>query len=216
VEGLPEVAAVGQGGLLDILIPRDFGDTRQVYLSYAARQEGGEGTALGVGRLSADGTRLEEFRQIFEMEAGSSGGVHFGSRMVEARDGTIFLTIGERGAGMPAQDVARHEGAVVRLNRDGSPAGQGFGPDALPDLYSKGHRNPQGAALDAEGRLWVVEHGAKGGDELNLVEPGKQLWLAGDRLWPDLRRAQDRGGHRSAGDGTAGACTGTRPSRRPG
>ena len=173
ISGLPQVAAVGQGGLLDVLIPRDFAQSREVLLSYAVSQQGGgEGTALGIGRLSKDGTQLEGFRQLFEMRPGSSGGLHFGSRSVEAPDGTIFLTIGDRGAGQPAQDMSRHEGSVVRLSRDGTEMKATFGPGALPELYSKGHRNPQGAALDESGRLWVVEHGAQGGDELNLVEAG--------------------------------------------
>jgi glucose/arabinose dehydrogenase len=174
VSGLPQVAVIAQDGLLDILIPGDFARTREVLLSYSVEQPGGgAGTALGVGRLSQDGTRLEDSRAIFQMAEGSSGGRHFGSRIVEAPDGTLFLTIGERGAGAPAQDITRHEGSVVRLKRDGTPAGAGFAPGALPELYSKGHRNAQGAALDAQGRLWVVEHGARGGDELNLVEAGR-------------------------------------------
>ena len=189
ISGLPQVAAIGQGGLLDVLIPRDFAQSREILLSYAVAQAGGgAGTALGVGRLSDDGTRLEDFRQIFQMRPGGSGGRHFGSRMVEASDGTIFLTIGDRGAGLPAQDPARHEGSVVRLTRSGVAAGDGFGPDALPELYSKGHRNPQGAALDASGRLWVVEHGAQGGDEVNLIEAGR---IYG---WPVIAYGRDYGG----------------------
>lgn len=173
VGGLPEVAATGQGGLLDVLVPRDFGTTREILLSYAAPGAEGEVTAMGAGRLSQDGTRLEGFRQLFAMVPGSSGGRHFGSRLVEAPDGTIFLTIGDRGDDRLAQDLTRHEGAVVHLTRNGAPAGAApFGAGALPDLHSKGHRNAQGAALDDQGRLWVVEHGARGGDEVNLVAPG--------------------------------------------
>jgi len=191
VSGLPKVVSEGQGGLMDLLIPRDFARSREVYLSYAVAQSGGgTGTAMGVGRLSEDGTRLDGFRQLFEMRAGSSGGRHFGSRMAEAPDGTVFLTIGERGDGMAAQDVSRHEGAVVRLTRDGRPAGAGFGPGALPELYSKGHRNPQGAAMDAEGRLWVIEHGAQGGDELNLVRSGRNYG------WPVISFGRNYDGSR--------------------
>jgi glucose/arabinose dehydrogenase len=189
ISGLPQVAAVGQGGLLDVLIPRDFAQSREVLLSYAMAQPGGgEGTALGIGRLSGDGRQLDDFRQIFQMRHGGTGGRHFGSRMVEAPDGTIFLTIGDRGAGQPAQDSARHEGSVVRLTRSGAAAGDGFGPGALPELYSKGHRNPQGAALDASGRLWVVEHGAQGGDEVNLVEAGRNYG------WPLIAYGRDYDG----------------------
>ena len=197
ISGLPQVAAIGQGGLLDVLIPRDFAQSREVLLSYAVAQSGGgEGTALGVGRLSEDGTRLEGFRPLFEMRPGSAGGQHFGSRMVEASDGTIFLTIGDRGAGQPAQDMRRHEGSVVRLSRDGAGGDPAFGPGALPELYSKGHRNPQGAALDESGRLWVVEHGAQGGDELNLVEAGRNYG------WPVIAYGRTYGGGK-IGIGTA-------------
>jgi glucose/arabinose dehydrogenase len=174
IEGLPEVAAEGQGGLLDVLVPKNFDRTREVLFSYSKPQPDGAGTALASGRLSKDGGMLEGVRVLFEMAPGSSGGRHFGSRIVEARDGTIFLTIGDRGEGVTAQDPMRHEGSVVHLTREGLPASPGlFGDAGLPELYSKGHRNAQGAALDREGRLWVVEHGARGGDELNLVEPGE-------------------------------------------
>ena len=197
ISGLPQVAAVGQGGLLDVLIPRDFAQSRELLLSYAVAQPGGgEGTALGVGRLSEDGTQLDGFRHLFEMRPGRAGGQHFGSRMVEASDGTIFLTIGDRGAGQSAQDPSRHEGSVVRLTRRGEAAGEGFGAGALPELYSKGHRNAQGAALDESGRLWVVEHGAQGGDELNLIEAGRNYG------WPVIAYGRTYGGGK-IGIGTA-------------
>lgn len=174
VEGVPEVVAEGQGGLLDVLVPADFDRSREILFSYAKAQAGGSGTALAVGRLSADATRLEDVRVLFEMAPGSDGGRHFGSRIVEAPDGTLFLTIGDRGADDRAQDVGRHEGSVVHLTRPGTPASAPlFGPGAQPELYSKGHRNAQGAALDRAGQLWVVEHGARGGDELNRVEAGR-------------------------------------------
>jgi glucose/arabinose dehydrogenase len=174
VTGLPEIEVDGQGGLLDVLIPQDFATTREVWLTYAKPQGGGSGTAIGKGTLSADGTALEGFTQLFEMPAGSSGGRHFGARMVEAADGTIFLTLGDRGTGpegLQAQEMAVAEGKIIHLNRDGSPATGLSG--ALPGLFSLGHRNPQGATLDLEGRLLVVEHGAQGGDELNAPEVGR-------------------------------------------
>lgn len=174
VEGLPEVTVDGQGGLLDVMIPADFATSREVWLSYAAPQGGGSGTAVGKGVLSADGTRLEGFAQLFVIPEGSSGGRHFGSRIVEAADGTVFLTVGDRGTGpdgMEAQLPLRGEGKIIHLNRDGSPATTLQG--ALAGVWSVGHRNPQGAALDLEGRLLTVEHGAMGGDELNAPEEGK-------------------------------------------
>ena len=174
VSGLPDLEVDGQGGLLDVMIPRDFATSREVWLSYAVDQGRGSGTAVGKGTLSADATRLEGFTPLFEMPRGSSGGRHFGGRLVEATDGTVFLTIGDRGtgpAGLEAQDPQRAEGKVIHLTRDGSPASLLEG--ALPGVYSLGHRNPQGAALDLSGRLLTIEHGAKGGDELNAPEAGR-------------------------------------------
>ena len=175
VAGVPRVAARGQGGLLDVTVARDFAQTREIFLTYAKPQRGGAGTALSVARLSDDGTRLENVREIFESARGFSGGRHFGSRVVEASDGTLFVTIGDRGDRPSAQDRSNHNGAVVRVARDGSiPADNPFvnTPDVQPEIWSFGHRNPQGAGLDADGRLWTAEHGARGGDEVNLVRRG--------------------------------------------
>jgi len=170
-----DIAVIGQGGLLDVMIPRDFADSREVFLSFAKPQANGSGTALAVGRLSAAGDQLVGTHVIFEMSPGSTGGHHFGSRIVEAADGTLFLTMGERGERPAAQDLARHNGSIVRINRDGSVPGDNpfVGvAGALPEIWSLGHRNPQGAALDLDGQLWAVEHGARGGDEVNRITPG--------------------------------------------
>lgn len=175
VSGGPEVYTRGQGGLLDVLVPRDFAQSREIFLSYSKRQRGGAGTAVLRARLSQDGSRLEGAETIFEMAPGSSGGRHFGSRLVEARDGTLFVTIGERGDRPAAQDLSRHNGSVIRIARDGTvPSDNPFvgQSGAQPEIWSYGHRNPQGAALDAQGQLWVAEHGAQGGDEVNRVEKG--------------------------------------------
>jgi glucose/arabinose dehydrogenase len=175
VSGGPRVAATGQGGLLDVMIPRDFATSREVFLTYARRQGSGAGTALAVGRLSADGRRLSDLRTIFEAARGGKGGRHFGSRVVEARDGTLFVTLGERGDRPSAQDLGNHNGTIVRINRDGSvPLDNPFvgQPGIQPEIWSWGHRNPQGAALDLQGRLWTAEHGAKGGDEVNQIRKG--------------------------------------------
>ena len=175
VSGAPKVVASGQGGLLDVMVPRDFATSREVFLSFSKKQGRGAGTALSVGKLSEDSNRLTDLRVIFEMSPGSFGGKHFGSRIVEAMDGKIFLTIGERGERPAAQDLSRHNGSVIRIGRDGTVpgdnpfAGQG---GTQPEIWSYGHRNPQGAALDLRGNLWVTEHGAKGGDEVNLVRRG--------------------------------------------
>lgn len=176
VNNVPDVATVGQGGLLDVMVPRDFAESRQVFLSYARAQEGGgQGTALAVGRLSGDGTQLEGLSRLFQMAPGNSGGQHFGSRIVEGPDGFLYMTLGERGDRPAAQDLSRHNGSVIRIARDGRiPQSNPFTgrEGAQPEIWSYGHRNPQGAAMDPQGRIWVNEHGARGGDEVNLIEKG--------------------------------------------
>jgi glucose/arabinose dehydrogenase len=176
IKGVPDVVAQGQGGLLDILVPRDFAKSRHVFLSYSVKQGRGSGTAIARAKLSKQGNQLTDVTQIFEIAAGSSGGRHFGSRIVEARDGTLFVTVGDRGDRPTAQDLSLHNGSVLRINRDGSvPADNPFVGQAnvLPEIWSFGHRNPQGAALDGSGQLWVNEHGARGGDEVNKIGKGK-------------------------------------------
>lgn len=176
IGGLPRVATGGQGGLFDVVVPRDFARTRQILLSFAQPQaDGGAGTALAVAELSPDGARLTDVAVLFESRPGGRGGRHFGGRIVELPDGTLALTTGDRGADERAQDKMRHEGKVIRIARDGSvPPDNPFvgQADALPEIWSLGHRNPQGATLDGAGRLWLSEHGARGGDEINLVVPG--------------------------------------------
>lgn len=174
IAGGPKVEVEGQGGLLDILVQRDFASSREVWLTYAEARADGAVTAVGKGVLSADGTALEGFTTVFSIPEGSDGGRHFGSRLVEATDGTLFLTVGDRGTGpegMQAQDLMRGEGKVIHLTRDGQPATVLEG--ALPGVYSWGHRNPQGATLNLSGQLLTVEHGAQGGDELNAPEAGR-------------------------------------------
>lgn len=194
-----DIRARGQGGLLDVVAARDFAATREVFLSYSKPQGRGAGTALAVGRLNGAGDRLDDVRVIFEMARGSSGGRHFGSRIVEAPDGALFLTIGDRADRPSAQDLGRHNGSVVRIRRDGSvPADNPFVgvSGARPEIWSYGHRNAQGAALDARGRLWVVEHGARGGDEVNLVRRGANYG------WPVIAYGRHYTGGR-IGEGTA-------------
>ena len=173
--GLPDIAADGQGGLLDLLVPRDFATRGEIFLTYAKPQGRGSGTAVLRARVDADSAALRDVTTIFEIAPGSGGGRHFGSRIVEAQDGRLFVTVGDRGDDDSAQDRSRHNGSVLRLTRDGAPApGNPFlsEPGVLPEIYSYGHRNPQGAALDSAGQLWVNEHGARGGDEVNRVAPG--------------------------------------------
>lgn len=175
ITGVAQIATRGQGGLLDILVPRDFARTRQLYFTYSKPQQGGQGTAIAHARLAPGADRLTDWTVIFELEPGSSGGRHFGSRLVEGRDGMLYATIGDRGDDTSAQDRARQNGSVIRIARDGRiPADNPFTQTkgAEPEIWSYGHRNPQGAALDAKGDLWVVEHGARGGDEVNRITKG--------------------------------------------
>ena len=175
VNGAPRVAASGQGGLLDVPLARDFATSRTVFLTYSKRQSGGAGTALAAAELSADGRRLDNLRDLFVSAPGFSGGRHFGSRVVEAADGTLYVTIGDRGDRPSAQDRSNLYGAIVRVNRNGTvPGDNPFVGEAgvQPHIWSYGHRNPQGAGLDARGTLWTAEHGARGGDEVNRVRKG--------------------------------------------
>ncbi|MGL6210712.1 MAG: PQQ-dependent sugar dehydrogenase [Paracoccaceae bacterium] len=188
IKGVPDVVARGQGGLLDVMIPRDFADSREVWLSFSASVQGRAATAVGKGRLSDDGTQLEGFQTLYAGD-GVGGGKHFGSRVIEARDGTVYLTTGDRGtgpAGMESQDPARVEGKVIHLNRDGSPATTRDG--WRPGVYSLGHRNAQGAAIGPDGALWLVEHGAQGGDEVNRVVEGRNYG------WPVITYGENYGG----------------------
>ncbi len=183
VTGTPEVFAEGQGGLLDVMVPRDFGTSRAVYLTYAQPVDGGAVTTLGRGTLSEDGTQLEGFAELFRDPVPDQSDIHFGTRVVEAADGTLFLTSGERGSGDLAQDPTLANGKVFHLTRDGAPLTAIDG--ALDGVYSMGHRNPQGVAVDDTGQLWVVEHGAQGGDELNLVRAGANYG------WPVITYGKD-------------------------
>ncbi|MFW8593102.1 PQQ-dependent sugar dehydrogenase [Cribrihabitans neustonicus] len=175
VEGVPAVAAEGQGGLLDVMVPRDFARSREVFLTLSRRQGRGAGTAVAKGRLDPSNGRLDGVRVIFEAAPGARGGRHFGSRIIEAPDGTVFVSLGERGDRSSAQNLRLHQGSIVRINRDGSiPSDNPFikNQNARPEIWSYGHRNPQGMGLDLKGRLWISEHGARGGDEVNLIVKG--------------------------------------------
>lgn len=177
ITGLPVVAAFGQGGLLDIAADEDFAISRRLWLTYSEPGPGGASTALAAATLAAGADRLENLERLFVMAKKTRTDYHFGSRVVLAPDGKLFVTTGDRGERQRAQDFFDHAGAVIRLNRDGSvPADNPFadGSKGLPQLWSKGHRNLQGAAWDkARGLLWTLEHGAMGGDEINAPEPGK-------------------------------------------
>lgn len=177
ISGLPEVSTTGQGGLLDIALAPDFAKTRTLYFTYSARGDGGAGTAVASAKLSEDGTKLEGTTRIFLMNRLSPRGQHFGSRIAIAKDGSLFFGIGDRGEGERAQDPRDHAGAILHINPDGSPhADNPFlgSADGLAEVWSKGHRNPQGLTIDPkDGTLLTVEHGARGGDEINNPQPGR-------------------------------------------
>ncbi|HKZ95406.1 MAG TPA: PQQ-dependent sugar dehydrogenase [Hyphomicrobiaceae bacterium] len=201
IAGLPEIAVLGQGGLLDVALGPDFATSGAIYLSYAEPREAGKnGTSVARAKLvlEGDGGKLEDVAVIFRQEPAIKSTYHFGSRLVFARDGSLFITTGERNfARNEAQNPANHLGKVIHVMPDGAPA-----PDNPklagwdPKVWSIGHRNIQGAALDPDtGQLWTVEHGARGGDELNHPQAGKNYG------WPLITYGRDYTGAR-IGEGT--------------
>ena len=174
IDGVPEVYASGQGGLLDVALDPGFASNRAIYISYAAVGDGGNSTRVARARLG-DG-RLEDRAVIFTAEPLVPSSKHFGSRLAFDPQGFLFITVGERGQGERAQDLGDHNGSVIRLHPDGSvPADNPFVGDAgaRPEIFSYGHRNAQGLAIHPEtGIPWLQEHGARGGDEVNVVRPG--------------------------------------------
>ena len=180
IGGVPKVDARGQGGLLDVALSPGFASDRMVYLSYAEPREKGNGTTVARAKLveEGDAARLDEFKVIFRQTPSYEGDKHFGSRLVFAPDGKLFVSVGERSdkvTRVQAQDLSSGLGKVFRIEADGGvPKDNPFaGSDkAKPEIWSYGHRNVQGIALDADGRMWVAEHGPRGGDELNRPRAG--------------------------------------------
>lgn len=194
VENVPEVAARGQGGLLDVALAPEFERSGRIYFTYSEPGRGGAGTALASARLvQTDGSAaLEDVKVLVSMNRKTQKGQHFGSRIVIAPDGKLFVTMGERGEQKRAQDFKDHAGSVLRINADGSiPKDNPFadGGKGLPELWSKGHRNPQGAAWDpVTNSLLTLEHGAKGGDEINQPRAGRNYG------WPVISYGEDYSG----------------------
>ncbi|KFC66986.1 PQQ-dependent oxidoreductase, gdhB family [Devosia sp. LC5] len=176
IEGLPAVVARAEGGLLDLALAPDFAESGRIYLSFSEPGEGGQGTAVLAATLSlaGDSGALSERNVIFRMNNFTGGNLHYGSRIVIGQDGNLFVTLGERGGRDRAQDMSDLAGAVVRIAPDGSVPDDNPRPEGwAPELWSKGHRNPQGAAIrQSDGALFIVEHGASGGDEVNMPRPG--------------------------------------------
>lgn len=178
IKGLPEVHAQGQGGLLDVAVRDTFSDDRRVWWSFAEpRGADGNATAVATGVLSPDGATMSDVKVIFQQQPAWHSNLHYGSRLVFAPDGALFVTTGERSNPEPrqlAQDVKTHLGKVLRINPDGgAAAGNPAIEGGQPEIWSYGHRNLQAAALAPDGTLWTVEHGPKGGDELNHPQAGK-------------------------------------------
>lgn len=201
IPGVPEVSDSGQGGLLDVAIAPGFVESGNIYLSYAARTDGGTQTRVASARLvRGPSPRLEDLTVLFRQEPAQSTSRHYGSRIVIAQDGSLFITIGDRAERPYAQDVTRHQGSVVRILPDGSPhPGNPFIGNQRgwrEEIFSYGHRNPQGAVLGPDGTLWTVEHGAKGGDEINRPEAGRNYG------WPTI----SYGRHYSGGSIGVGAA----------
>jgi glucose/arabinose dehydrogenase len=206
ISGLPDTIAVdGQGGLLDVAVHPHHRENQLVYLSYSEGAKGGwlseSGTVLARARLDAN--TLSDFKVIFRMMPATRGSRHFGGRIVFARDGTVFLTLGDRGSEERAQKSNDHAGSVIRLHDDGRiPADNPFinNKAYLPESFSRGNRNIQGAALHpVTGELWTHEHGPQGGDEINIIRPGRNYgwpiitygvnYVTGTRIGEGVRKA---------------------------
>jgi aldose sugar dehydrogenase len=190
--GVPAVVTGGQAGLFDVVLDAQFASNRTLYFCFAEPALLGNGTALAKARLSPDATRLEEVRVIFSQKPKVASNLHFGCRIVETREGYLFLTLGERYSRKEqAQQLDNHLGKIVRITKEGAPApGNPFigREGALPEIWSFGHRNSQGAALAADGTLWMHEHGPQGGDEVNVVRPGRNYG------WPVITYGENYGG----------------------
>ncbi len=200
IEGLPKVQAGGQGGLLDVALDPAFAENRWVYWSYTEAAPDGEGnsTAVARGKLAADMSRVNDVQVIFRQAPKFASRLHFGNRLVFGRDGMLYVALGDRFFRRDdAQLLSNHHGKIVRIAPDG-----GVPPDnpfvktdgALPEIWSLGHRNPQGAALHPEtGQLWMHEHGPQGGDEVNRIERGKNYG------WPVATRGVEYGSGKRIG-----------------
>ena len=195
LKGVPEVWAFGQGGLLDIAINKSFSQNNTIFFCFAERSQGGARTAVARARLNDGIGRLDDTRIIFRQEGPLSQGNHHGCRIAQADDGNLFVTLGEHFTFRDqAQDLGNHLGKLIRIAPDGSvPAGNPLigRADARPEIWSYGHRNGQGLAIHpATGELWEIEHGPRGGDEVNIISKGKNYG------WPVIGYGLDYSGAR--------------------
>lgn len=189
IDGVPKVLASGQGGLLDVALAPDFASSGMIFFSFSEEREDGNGTSVASAKLVPDangGAKLENVNVIFRQTPSYDGNKHFGSRLAFGAKNELYVTVGERSDPEPrvqAQELSSGLGKIFRITMDGKPFdGNPFGnqKDALPEIWSLGHRNLQSATVDDKGRLWTVEHGPRGGDELNLPEAGKNYG------WPEV------------------------------
>lgn len=198
IYGLPKITAEGQGGLLDVVLHPDYRKNRWIYFSFSAENEDGLGTEVARARLQE--MKLTDLEIIFRVEKKSEGGHHFGSRLVFDNNGYLYITAGERGDRPRAQDINDHAGSVIRLHDDGRvPEDNPFvgKANAKPEIFSYGHRNPQGMALHpVTGEVWLHEHGPQGGDEINITRPGKNFG------WPVITYGVNYGWGSKIGEGT--------------
>ena len=190
IDGVPAVAEVGQGGLLDVVLDPGFAGNRRLYFSYSERVGGGLRTAVAHAELAGD--RLAGLRRIFAMNRASSGGGHFGSRLAFLPDGDLLVTIGDRRQRHRAQDPADHAGSVLRMRPDGKPSPRTAAlaiPGAAPEVFTFGHRNAQGLAIHpTSGAIWIHEHGPRGGDEINILRGGANYG------WPVVTHGREYSG----------------------
>ena len=185
LSGLPSIASVGQGGLLDVAVPKDYTAGQWIYFTYSKMSDGLAVTTLARTRL--DGTQFIEWTDLLVSNSGSSKGQHFGSRIAFDDQGFVYFGIGDRGVRDNAQNLENDAGSIIRMKRDGS----------SPETYSYGHRNPQGLAFDSKTkRLWEAEHGPRGGDEINIIEQGKNYG------WPVISYGKEYWGPIAVGEGT--------------
>jgi aldose sugar dehydrogenase len=200
--GLPPITARGQGGLLDVALSPDFAKDQTIFWSFSERREGGSGTSVARGKLTKDRKNLDQVRVIFRALPTYNNGLHFGSRLAFGPDNKLYITLGDRfdQPNRPkAQQLDSHLGKIIRINPDGSvPADNPFAKrsGAMPEIWTIGHRNIQSAAFDDQGRLWTVEMGPQGGDELNRIEKAKNYG------WPIVTFGEEY-----SGDAIAGAVT---------
>jgi glucose/arabinose dehydrogenase len=198
LEGAPAVWHSGQGGLMDVAVPTGYTGKDWIYFTYSKEQKGQGVTTLA--RSRKDGSRLVEWKDLLVTRSATNAGVHFGSRIAFDDMGHLFFTIGDRGHRPNGQDLSTHAGSVLRVNLDGNiPADNPFvnRKNALPEIWSYGHRNPQGIAYDfANQRLWEIEHGPRGGDEINLILPGRNYG------WAVISYGKEYWGPVQVGEGT--------------